>query len=82
MVHLNLRVYCYIKLLRIITNADKIKNFYNKRYSNFPMRQLRAALKRYSPLRLIRQKETGAGLKPGPVDSLVETGESRTPSYR
>ena len=57
---------------------DKIPG-QNDRYINFPMSRLREALERYSPLRLIKQKETGSGLSHEPADSLVETGESRTP---
>ena len=60
---------------------DKIPG-QNDRYINFPMSRLREALERYSPLRLIKQKETGSGLSHEPADSLVETGESRTPRPR
>ncbi len=57
---------------------DKIPG-QNDRYIKFPMPQLREALERYSPLRLIKQKGTGSGLSHEPADSLVETGENRTP---
>jgi len=52
------------------------------RYIHFPLSRLAEALSRYSPLRIIEDKETGSGTVPEPADSLVETGESRTPRPR
>jgi len=46
----------------------------NDRYINVRPVQARESLKKYSPLRLIRQVQAG--------ESLVETGESRTPRPR
>jgi len=49
---------------------DKIPGV-NDRYINAHPDKLRESLLRYSPLRLIKQVQTG--------ENLVETGESRTP---
>jgi len=46
----------------------------NDRYINAAPVKLRESLKKYSPIRLIRQVQAG--------ESLVETGESRTPRPR
>ena len=51
-------------------------------YIKYPLPRLLDALKRYSLLRQVEQKEMGSGLSQEPADSLVETGESRTPRPR
>ena len=51
----------------------------SERYIHYPLSRLLEALERFSPLRLIGQKETGPGVMPEPGSMLVETGESRTP---
>jgi integrase len=53
------------------------------RYINFPLSRLKEALVRYSPLRLVRDKETGSGTNPEPVDSSGgDGGELNSPSKR
>jgi len=53
----------------------------SERYIYFPQDKLRDALLKYSPLRLIHQKETGPGPKPEPADnSGGDGGESNSPS--
>ena len=54
----------------------------NDRYVRFSTGQLKQALGRYSPLRLVQEKEPGTRSTRVPGDDLVETGESRTPSHR
>jgi len=59
---------------------DKIPG-QNDRYIKFPMPRLREALERYSPLCLIKQKETGSGLSQEPANmSGGDGGESNSPS--
>ena len=53
----------------------------NERYIKFPMARLREALERYSPLRLIKQRETGSGLSQEPANMLGgDGGELNSPS--
>jgi len=61
---------------------DKIPG-QSDRYINFPIPRLREALERYSPLRLIEQKETGSSLGKEPANmSGGDGGESNSPSRR
>ncbi len=59
---------------------DKIPG-QNDCYINSPMSRLREALERYSPLRLIEQKETGSSLRKEPANiSGGDGGELNSPS--
>ena len=51
----------------------------NERYVHYSTDQLKQALERYSPLRLVQRKEAGSETDSEPDRFLVETGESRTP---
>jgi len=55
----------------------------NDRYINTSVAQLRESLMRYSPLRLIKQKETGSSLGKEPANmSGGDGGELNSPSRR
>jgi len=65
-----------ILAMRLI--RDKVPG-YNDRYVNYTLPFLVAALNRYSPLRLIKQQPPAKKVGEYTGESLVETGESRTP---